>query len=177
MSSLSGLLRSQNWLPAGYWVAADDAYICGERIITPWPGRNLSKEKDAFNYWQSSARIHIEQAFGMMVARWGVLWRPLRVPIGKAGQTVIVCMKLQNYIIERAESSLQHVASGLKIPEPSTLDVRSHSDGPDMSVHLQNNLDTDESMHRRSRDLEASEVSTAFTQAIKDAGYERPQFH
>jgi hypothetical protein len=27
-------------------VAADDAYICGERIITPWPGRNLSKEKD-----------------------------------------------------------------------------------------------------------------------------------
>jgi hypothetical protein len=69
MSSLSRLLRSQNGLPSGYWVAADDAYICGERIITPWPGRNLSKGKDAFNYWQSSARIHIEQAFGMLVTR------------------------------------------------------------------------------------------------------------
>jgi hypothetical protein len=86
-------------------------------------------------------------------------------------------MKLHNCIIERAEISLQHVAAGLTIPEPSTLDVRSHSDGPDMSVHLQTNLDTDESMHRRRRDLEASEMRTDFPQAIKDAGYERPQFH
>jgi hypothetical protein len=113
----------------------------------------------------------------MLVARWGVLWRPLRVPIGKAGLAVIVCMKLHNYIIERAESSRQHAAAGLTIPEPSTLDVRSHSDKPDMSVHLQNNLDTDELMHRKRRDLEASEMRTAFTQAINDAGYERPQFH
>jgi aromatic ring hydroxylase len=80
-------------------------------------------------------------------------------------------------IIERAESSRQHVAAGLIIPEPSTLDDRSHSDRPDMSVHLQNNLDTDEAMHRIRRDLEASEMRTAFTQAIKDAAYERPQFH
>jgi hypothetical protein len=113
----------------------------------------------------------------MLVARWVVLWRHLRVPIGKAGQAVFVCMKLYNYIIERAESSLQNLAAGLKIPEPSTLDVRGRSDGPDMSVHLQNNLDTDESMDRIRRDLEASEMRIAFSQAIKDAGYERPQFH
>jgi DDE superfamily endonuclease len=176
MSLLSGLLHSKNGLPSGYWVAADDAYICGERIIAPWPGRNMSKEKDALNYWKSSARILIEQAFGMPVARWGVLWRPLRVPIGKYGQAVIVCMKLQNNIIERAESSLQHVAAGLTIPEPSTLDVRSHSDRPDMSVRLQNNLDTDESMHRRHRDLEASETRTAFTRAIKTPATEDRNF-
>jgi hypothetical protein len=81
------------------------------------------------------------------------------------------------YIIERAKISHQHVAAGLTIPKPSTLDVRSHSDRPDMSVHLRNNLDTDEAMHRRRRDLEESEMRTAFTQAIKDAGYERPQFY
>jgi hypothetical protein len=86
-------------------------------------------------------------------------------------------MKLHNYIIEHAESSRQHVAAGLTIPDPSTLDVRDQSDRPDMSVHLQNILDTYEAMHRRRRDLEASEMKTAFTQAINGTGYEIPQFH
>jgi DDE superfamily endonuclease len=107
MSSLSRLLsqRDGGLLP-GYWIAADDTYVCRDRLLTPWPGRNLSRSKDSFNYWQSSARIHIEQAFGMLVARWGVLWRPLRVPIDKAGIIVIVCMKLHNFIIEWFEMSL-----------------------------------------------------------------------
>jgi hypothetical protein len=69
-------------------------------------------------------------------------------------------MKLHNYIIESAENSHQHVADGLTIPKPSTLDVSSHSDRLDMSVHLQINLETDEAMHRRRRDLEASEMRT-----------------
>jgi hypothetical protein len=46
-----------------------------------------------------------------------------------------------------------------------------------MSVHLQNNLNKNEAMHRRNRDLEASEMRKVFIKAIKDAGYERPQFH
>jgi DDE superfamily endonuclease len=80
MSSLSRLLSQRDGgLMSEYWIAADDAYACRDRLLTPWPGRNLPRSKDSFNYWQSSARIHIEQAFGMLVARWGVLWRPLRV--------------------------------------------------------------------------------------------------
>jgi hypothetical protein len=59
MSSLSRLLTSASELLPGYWIAADDAYVCSERLITPWPGRNLSRSQDAFNYWQSSARRHI----------------------------------------------------------------------------------------------------------------------
>jgi hypothetical protein len=46
-----------------------------------------------------------------------------------------------------------------------------------MSVHLQNILDTYEAMHQRRRDLEASEMKTAFTQAINGTGYEIPQFY
>jgi DDE superfamily endonuclease len=79
--SLSELPSSISGLLSGYWVAADEAYVCSERLITPWPGRNLSRSEDAFNYWQFSARIHIEQAFGMLLGRWGLLLRPLQVPI------------------------------------------------------------------------------------------------
>jgi hypothetical protein len=46
-------------------------------------------------------------------------------------------MKLHNYTTERGESSQLAGAAGITIPEPSTLDVRSHSDETEMSVHLQ----------------------------------------
>jgi hypothetical protein len=174
MSSLSRLLCSSNGLVPGYWVAADDAYVCSERVMTPWPGRNLSKAKDAFNYWQSSARIHIEQAFGMLVARWGVLWRPLRVSIEKVGQVAIVCMKLHNYIIERSEILQSDGETSVTIPDPSTLDTRGHTEVADMSLNFQDELDMDEQMHRRRRDLEPSDLREMFTRQIQDEGLIRP---
>ena len=62
------LANPDNELHKDYLVAAEDAYTCSERLLTPWPGRRLSTAKDYFNYWQSSARILIEKAFGMLVA-------------------------------------------------------------------------------------------------------------
>jgi hypothetical protein len=176
MSSLSRLLsQNEGGLLQGYWIAADDAYVCRERLLTPWPGRNLSRSMDSFNYWQSSARIHIEQAFGMLVARWGVLWRSLRVPIDKAGIIVIVCMKLHNFIIETFELSLVQAGSALCVPDPSGIDNVGHRDAADMIVHLQNGLDTDDVLHRRRRDLEVSVLREEFTRMIDDDGIVRPQ--
>jgi len=51
MSSLSMLLSDTNdALVEGYWVAADDTYCTSDNLLTPWPGKNLSKEKDCYNY-------------------------------------------------------------------------------------------------------------------------------
>jgi DDE superfamily endonuclease len=130
---------------------------------------------DSFNYWQSSARIHIEQAFGMLVARWGVLWRSLRVPIDKAGIIVIVCMNLHNFIIETCELSLVQAGSALCVPDPSGIDNVGHRDAADMIVHLQDELDTDDVLHRRRRDLEVSVLREEFTRMIDDDGIVRPQ--
>lgn len=92
--------QTANFLPPLMWIAADAAYICSNRVLTPWPGKSLSTAKDCFNYWLSSARIHIEQAFGVLVGRWGILWKTLRVSLGKASQVCLVCCKLHNFIIE-----------------------------------------------------------------------------
>lgn len=62
-------------LPGGFWIADDDAYVCSSYMLTPYPGWNIGQKKDTFNFCQSSCRIHIEQAFGMLVCRWGILWR------------------------------------------------------------------------------------------------------
>lgn len=44
-----------------YWIAGDDAYPIGPHLLTPYAGRGLGKEKDAYNFHHSSIRITIER--------------------------------------------------------------------------------------------------------------------
>ena len=50
------------------------------------------------------------------------------------GAVVIVCCKLHNFIID---------ASGARVSAPTHMDEQSHQDGADVSVHLQNDCDTE----------------------------------
>jgi hypothetical protein len=65
------------------WIAADEAYPAREYLLTPVSGRNLGQAEQCLNYWQSSARIFIEQTFGICTRRWGIFWRPTRVSMRK----------------------------------------------------------------------------------------------
>ena len=170
MSSLASLLsKRDNGLPIGYWIACDEAYAAPYNMLTPWPGRNLPREKDCFNYWLSSARIHIEQAFGLLVRRWGILWRPLRLKVSKAAKLIIILCKLHNFVIDEMNSC--------EVPPPSGIDTTYHSSDPDFSVLPQDLCDTDENLHRRRRDLERSDLRDRFTSEIKDEGLRRPSLY
>jgi hypothetical protein len=48
-------------LPFPYYIVADDAYEHSNSLLTPIPGRGLTPSDDAYNYWLSSSRTHIEQ--------------------------------------------------------------------------------------------------------------------
>lgn len=37
-------------------------------MLVPYPGTNLEDSRDAYNYYQSQARMSIEQAFGILVS-------------------------------------------------------------------------------------------------------------
>jgi len=83
---------------AGYCVVGDDAYAAGEVMAVPWPwGGGDDRWQDSYNFYQSSFRVHSEQAFGMLVWRWGVFWRPLRVPFLKRPSLIRACFKLHNF--------------------------------------------------------------------------------
>lgn len=58
--------------------------------------------EDAFNYFQSNLRINIECAFGILVQRWGVLWRPMRVSYRKVPRVVELCMMMHNYCTDNS---------------------------------------------------------------------------
>jgi len=167
MSALASLLeRPSGGLVGSYWIAADEAYVCTRQIVSPWPGRNLTEAKDCFNYWQSSARIHVEQAFGIFVARWGILWRPLRLRLAKSAQVIAVCCKLHNFIIDNSNN--------LDVPGHSGIDNESRNDQVDLNVHLQDQCDTYLDDHRRRRDLEHSDIRFALTENIRAQGLRRP---
>ena len=59
-----GLLRF------AFWIAADEAYRVSQCIIVPFP---FLKDEDNIKSYLSSLQIHIEEAFGMLVAGWRLL--------------------------------------------------------------------------------------------------------
>ena len=107
VSSLARYLR-ENGLPAGFWIAADNAYECQEGILTPWArsqtdGASCQSERDAkegLKIFQSTTRSHVEKAFGLLLNRFGVLWRPLRFDLSFVSVLLSVCIQLHNFCID-----------------------------------------------------------------------------
>jgi len=167
ISSLARLLeKDENGLLRGFWVAADDAYNFMNRLLTPWPSRNLSIAKDCFNYWHSSSRIFIEQAFGILVARWGIFWRPFGCTLQQNAKIVVVCCKVHNFIIENN--------GGIDVPPPSGMDANHHNEEADRQIYLQDDCNLDEALHRRRRDLYSSQLREDFTLEIEVSNRRRP---
>jgi hypothetical protein len=83
-------------LPPQYYIVCDEAVECNEEVLVPFGGRNLGEWKDSFNYHLSSMRQCIERAFGILVQRWGILWRELTCAHSRWPLVVAVCAKLHN---------------------------------------------------------------------------------
>jgi hypothetical protein len=98
-------------IPSCYHMVLDDAYssIGGNQHLTPFNRRQLRSANDkcerlyeqmkTFNNILSSQRITIERCFGMMVRKWGILWRPLCYSLHNNTLIVKICAKLHNWCI------------------------------------------------------------------------------
>lgn len=83
-----------------FWVVGDEAYPVSEFPIIPYPSSTLTEDEDNFNFYLSSLRIHIEQAFGILIARWRILRDRLDFSLDHCTAIMSVAMKLHNYCIE-----------------------------------------------------------------------------
>ena len=115
-SSIGEKLYTQG-LPFGYWVAGDAAYVCFEPFLVPFSAvqlRDIEEGlwRDSFNFFQSSLRVHVEQAFGIFVNRFGILWRPLEFELARAIRIVSACALLHNFILDNSDDAEMDAVQG-----------------------------------------------------------------
>ena len=61
----------------GASVFGDNAYVNRFYMATPYSNVGADTQKDIYNFFHSQLRINIECAFGILVARWGILRKAL----------------------------------------------------------------------------------------------------
>jgi hypothetical protein len=101
----------------------------------------------------------------MLIGRWGVFLRSLRTTVDKAGQIVLLCMKLHNFVLDGGD---------MGIPPPCAADTASQTHDPDYEVPEKDQADTQEALHLRRRDIESSALRAELKAEIKYLELVRP---
>ncbi|XP_071555857.1 putative nuclease HARBI1 isoform X1 [Temnothorax nylanderi] len=87
-----------------YVLVADEAFPLSVYMMRPYPRRgNLNIKKKVFNYRLSRARKIVENAFGLLVARWRIYRRPIIASISNARKIIKATVVLHNFIIQNEE--------------------------------------------------------------------------
>lgn len=94
------LPNSQKILP--FVFLGDDAFGMTANFMKPYPQAALiNVERRIFNYRLSRARRVIENTFGILVSRFGVLQKPIALSPEKARTVALACCYLHNYLRKR----------------------------------------------------------------------------
>jgi hypothetical protein len=125
---------SKGELNDNYFIIGDEAFACHDQLLTPFPGRGLGEWKDSFNYWLSHSRQCIERAFGMLVQRWGIMWRKFTFSYDRWATVITLCCKLHNFCLDR----------NVKVPTRRHHEDHIHGDEP---LVLDNNDAVDDRFH------------------------------
>lgn len=90
-----------------FFFIGDDAFPLGRRMMKPFSTKRrapLANEEKVFNYRLSRARRTIENAFGVLVMRWGCLRSEFTCLPEKVNVIVGACCALHNFLINRSQT-------------------------------------------------------------------------
>jgi len=122
-------------LPLGKYVLADNAYVCTEHLLTPFPGEQRRlPQNDTYNYHLSQLRIRIEMTFGRFMNKWRLFQHPLQVKLRHIGKIYMCAARLHNFCTNErlsmqteANSLDEEVSTELYIPSDHTEYVEGNS--------------------------------------------------
>lgn len=162
LSDLSKAIRDGR-LPSWAHIVLDEAYVNTTQELSPYKGKNLGLYEDSFNYHLSLHRQVVERAFGLLVGRWGIFWRPLCVSFHKIPLIIRVACKLHNLCVDRF---------GHAVPLVMQRDIRPND--------VANPFFTDGTtgLYRgRRTDLEESNTRLSLTNRLRELQISRPSTH
>ena len=81
-----------------YVLVSDEIFKLKPWLMKPFPGKNLDHEKMIFNYRLSRCRRTIENAFGILAARWRILRSPIRASISTVENITKACVCFHDYL-------------------------------------------------------------------------------
>ena len=132
----------------------------------PWPGRNLittAPYKDSFNYHFSGGyRNTVERTYGILIARFGILWHPLDYDLQVIPFVFYGLCRLHNFLIDTGkDEECPVVATGLgyygsrkndrnRVHEGQEAGGFGHSSGYDAFIYHQRMVADDLMEHQRS---------------------------
>ena len=90
----------QTIVAPGLTIIGDNAFVESNHMSVPIPGKHVTQEEDAYNFYLSQLRITVERAFGILVHRFAILRTPISLSIKKVPALVMSLMRLHNWYID-----------------------------------------------------------------------------
>lgn len=84
--------------PLPYFMVGNATFPLLRNLMRPYPGRLLDARKNQFNTHLSLAHKTIENAFGILAARWRILLIPIKMKPGNVEKIVKACVVLHNFL-------------------------------------------------------------------------------
>jgi len=85
-------------IPFNYFIVGDEAFPLKPYLLRPYPGLQLDETKRIFNYRLSRARRTIENAFGILAARWRIFWHNIIADVETIEVIIAACLCLHNFL-------------------------------------------------------------------------------
>lgn len=95
------LANTNHLLP--YVILADDGFGLKTRLMRPYAGKFLDKPERIFNYRLSRARLVVENAFGILAARWRIFHRTIECNVDLAKLIVKTTTVLHNFLMTKQD--------------------------------------------------------------------------